>query len=121
MESDTKSRREALDRLEHMSRGVPIMSLNHGQDFDGKLRDLEDLLRPDLTFDLESALPAIRQAQDHGEAAEFHSAHYVERHAPTSLSPEGPKWYERAPVISWAVTMYDHLRDYPRSSRGQRI
>jgi hypothetical protein len=39
------------------------------------------------------------------------------RHAPTSLSPEGPRWYERAPVISRLLTIYDRLRDFPRASR----
>jgi hypothetical protein len=45
------------------------------------------------------------------------SAGHVRRHAPINLDPHGPRWWERAPVISRLMTVYDHLRDFPRSRR----
>jgi hypothetical protein len=29
-----------------------------------------------------------------------------------NLNPDGPRWWERAPIISRAITLYDRLRDF---------
>ena len=43
-----------------------------------------------------------------------------EKHAPTNLELSGPRWIERAPVLSRLLTIYDHLRDFPRNRAGAR-
>jgi hypothetical protein len=116
--ADPSSRRQLLDRLEKMSRGVQGINLNTGQDFDGVLQELIDAVTPDIERDLANTVPAVRSWLSKSEGEDpLKSADYVVRHAPTSLSPEGPRWYERAPVISRLLTIYDRLRDFPRAAR----
>jgi hypothetical protein len=118
LDADPSSRRQLLDRLEKMSRGVQGINLNTGQDFDGVLQELIDTLTPDIERDLAQTVPAVRSwLSKSGEVDPLKSADYVVRHAPTSLSPAGPRWYERAPVISRFLTIYDRLRDFPRAAR----
>jgi hypothetical protein len=117
MKADSPTRRELLDRLEKMSRGVQGINLNTGQDFDGVLQRVIDTVGPEIERDLTDAIPAVRRWLSKCEEDPFKSAGYVARHAPTSLSPQGPRWYERAPVISRLLTIYDRLRDFPRASR----
>ncbi|HEX3795369.1 MAG TPA: hypothetical protein VHV57_12800 [Acidimicrobiales bacterium] len=117
----TDDRRILVSRLEHMSRGVQGINLNTGQDFDGELETLMQLMRKEIDWELSTAIPSIRDLTDASTQQEaFHSAHHTRRHAPTNLSPGGPRWYERAPLLSRIVTVYDHLRDFPRASRGSR-
>ena len=115
--ADPSTRRELLDRLEKMSRGVQGINLNTGQDFDGVLQRVIDTVEPEIERDLTDAIPAVRGWLSKSEEDPLKGADYVVRHAPTSLSPQGPRWYERAPVISRLLTMYDRLRDFPRASR----
>jgi hypothetical protein len=118
LDADPSTRRQLLDRLEKMSRGVQGINLNTGQDFDGVLRELIDTVSPDMERDLAGTVPAVRSwLSKSGGEDPLKSADYVVRHAPTSLSPEGPRWYERAPVISRLLTIYDRLRDFPRAAR----
>jgi hypothetical protein len=116
LDADSSSRRELLDRLEKMSRGVQGINLNTGQDFDGVLQRAIDTVGTEIERDL-GAIPAVRGWLSKSEEDPLRSADYVVRHAPTSLSPQGPRWYERAPVISRLLTVYDRLRDFPRASR----
>jgi len=46
---------------------------------------------------------------------ELKTAEYLSVHAPTNLHPDGPQWWERAPVISRLITLYDRLRDFPKA------
>jgi hypothetical protein len=118
LDADSSTRRELLNRLEKMSRGVQGINLNTGQDFDGVLQRVIDTVGPEIERDLTDAVPAVRGwLSKSGEEDPLKSADYVVRHAPTSLSPAGSRWYERAPVISRLVTIYDRLRDFPRASR----
>jgi hypothetical protein len=118
LDADPATRRQLLDRLEKMSRGVQGINLNTGQDFDGVLQQLIDVVTPDIERDLSETVPAVRSwLSKSGEEDPLKSADYVIRHAPTSLSPQGPRWYERAPVISRVLTIYDRLRDFPRAAR----
>jgi len=114
IEADTDVRRPLFSRVEKMSRGVPPINLNQGQDFDGALRDTVEQVGTEIEWDLEVALPSMKaliRGSDHAEGLK--SASHVARHAPTNLHPGGPKWFERAPVISRLITIYDRLRDYP--------
>ena len=121
LERDTSERRQAIDTVERMSRGVPGMNLNSGQDFDGALSALIDILERRIERDLRVSIPALRRLLTSEQAdAAFHSAAHVARHAPTKLNPKGPAWYERAPFVSRIVTLYDRLRDFPAASRRAR-
>jgi hypothetical protein len=118
LDPDPSIHRELLNRLEKMSRGVQGINLNTGQDFDGVLQRVIDTIGPEIERDLADAIPAVRGwLSKSDEEDPLKSADYVVRHAPTSLSPDGPRWYERAPVISRLLTIYDRLRDFPRASR----
>jgi hypothetical protein len=101
-----------------MSRGVQGINLNAGQDFDGTVQDLVDIVRADIDTDLADLVPAVADWLSRTRSeGQLESADYVVKHAPTSLSPKGPRWYERAPVVSRLITIYDHLRDFPRAVR----
>jgi hypothetical protein len=117
LDADSSTRRELLDRLEKMSRGVQGINLNTGQDFDGVLQRVIDTVGSEIETDLIDAIPAVRGWLSKSDEDPLKSADYVVRHAPTSLSPQGSRWYERAPVISRLLTIYDRLRDFPRASR----
>jgi hypothetical protein len=118
LDADPSTRRKLLGHLEKMSRGVQGINLNTGQDFDGVLQRVIDIVDPEIERDLNIAVPAVRRwLSDSAEEDPLRSADYVIRHAPTSLSPEGPRWYERAPVVSRLLTIYDRLRDFPRASQ----
>lgn len=110
-------RRSQIDVVERMSRGVQGINLRVGQDFDAEMEELIQLVGTEIEWELGEALPELRGSllqTDREE--ELKSARDVRRHAPTSLSPRGPRWWERAPVISRLITAYDHLRDFPRGA-----
>lgn len=118
---DMTARRNQMDVVEKMSRGVQGLYLNTGQPFDEELGSLMEIIRPDIEWDLEEGIPRVRsELGEEGCAEVFHDADHVARHAPTNLSPTGPAWWERAPVVSRLVTIVQHLRDYPRATRDAR-
>jgi hypothetical protein len=109
-------RRTLIDQLEKMSRGVQGINLNTGQDFDAVLRQVIDVVSSDIELDTTDLIPTVAEwLSRSGREKELHSAEHIVKHAPTNLSPKGPRWYERAPFVSRLVTMYDHLRDFPRA------
>jgi hypothetical protein len=99
-----------------MSRGVQGINLNVGQDFDSEMQELERIVGTEIEWELGEAIPQILHAvgDEPGVDDQMKSAHYLQKHAPTNLEPSGPRWIERAPVISRLLTIYDHLRDFPR-------
>jgi len=120
IQSDVEVRRPLISRVEKMSRGVPPNNLNQGQDFSGALRDAMDQVGAEIDWDLDVALPAMKAAiRGTGRSEDLKSADHVARHAPTNLHPGGPRWFERAPVISRIVTIYDRLRDYPMAHKDR--
>jgi hypothetical protein len=109
-------RRRLIDELEKMPRGVQGINLNTGQDFDGTLQNVISVVSTDIEIDLTDVVPtAAEWLSRTGQEKELSSADHIVKHAPTNLSPKGPRWYERAPVVSRLVTIYDHLRDFPRA------
>jgi hypothetical protein len=115
------TRREHIDRVEKMSRGVQAINLNMGQDFDAEMRELEQIVGTEIEWELGEAIPQIQHGMGGPEADDaMKSARYVEKHAPTKLEPSGPRWVERAPFISRFLTVYDHLRDFPRGRSRTR-
>jgi hypothetical protein len=114
--------RELFDQVGDMSRGIQGMYLNQGQDFDGPLTTLIEAVSLEIDWELSEAIPLIRRwLRPCDGKSRLRSARYIERHAPTRLDPSGPRWFEHSPVASRVLTLYDHLRDHPRPSRGDRI
>lgn len=106
-------RRRVYDEIGDLSRNVEVMNLDQGQDFDGPLMVLIDAIAPELDWELTEAIPLIRESLTSKDIdVQFRSARYAQRHAPTRLNVNGPQWYERDPVISRLLTVYDHLNDY---------
>jgi hypothetical protein len=118
MESHASERRQHIDAIERMSRGVAGISLNTGQDLDPELRHLADIVRTEIDWELGEAIPTIRTRMPAEEQlARFRSARWIRRHAPTSLDPNGPRWHERARVVSWLCTIFDRIRDHPTATQ----
>ncbi len=114
-------RRQQIDRVEKMSRGVQGINLNLGQDFDAEMQELEQIVGTEIEWELDEAIPQIQHAMAMSDTGDsMKSARHVEKHAPTNLEPSGPRWVERAPVVSRILTIYDHLRDFPRGRSRTR-
>jgi hypothetical protein len=110
-------RRVAYDEVGDLARNVEIMNLNQGQDFDAPFMALIDAVAPELDWEITEAIPFIRGSLTKEDIANFFwSARYARRHAPTRLNVKGSKWYERVPIVSRFLTMYDHLKDWPASN-----
>jgi hypothetical protein len=115
LEDGMREHRPSIDRVEKMSRGVQGINLRVGQDFDGEMEDLIQVVGAEIEWELEVALPDLRgalMATDRDD--ELKTAEHLVVHAPTNLSPNGPRWWEHAPIISRFITLYDRLRDFPR-------
>ena len=119
-EADMHQRRPLVDRIEKMSRGVQGINLQIGQDFGAAMEEVIQVVGTEIEWDLGVAIPAVKGAMGpERREAELQRAAHLERHAPTHLDPNGPRWWETAPLVSRLLTIYDHLRDFPRS-RGVR-
>ena len=95
------------------------MNLNQGQDFDGALRDIIHEVGTEIEWDLVVALPIMTAGIRGNDASDgLQSATQLGRHAPTNLHPSGPRRFERAPVISRFLSMFDRMRDYPRADHS---
>lgn len=118
IEHGRSTSRPHIDRVEKMSRGVQGINLRTGQDFDAELEELIQVIGTEIEWDLGEAIPELQASfQGSHREDELKSARHLRKHAPTKLDPSRPRWRERAPVISRFLTVYDHLRDFPKSSR----
>jgi hypothetical protein len=80
---DPEPRRRQMGIVERMSRGVQGISLNTGQDFDGELSALLDLVLPDIESQVSEGIPHVRQMLGKERCAQlFHSAGRVSHRAP---------------------------------------
>jgi hypothetical protein len=121
LEASMRARRPHIDRVERMSRGVQGINLRIGQDFDGEMLDLMQIVGTEIERELGEVLPDIKGALEGTEREdEMKSAEHVVAHAPTNLDPNGSRWWETAPVVSRLITLYDHLRDFPRAVKKDR-
>jgi hypothetical protein len=89
-------RRAALDRVEKMSRGVPGVNLNKGQDFGKEFTHLMQIVGTEIEWDLEEGLPAVRNAlEERDRMDELTSAEKLaeklSKRAPTNLGPPGSR------------------------------
>jgi hypothetical protein len=87
--------RPCIDRLEKMSRGVQGINLRVGQDFDGEMEGLMQVVETEIERELAAAPPdlkgALRAADREGE---LKTADYLSAHAPSNLHPDRPQWWE---------------------------
>ena len=110
-------RRPQIDRMERMSRGVQGINLRTGQDFDSEMEELIQLVGTEIEWELGEALPELRGLLHQTDREDdLKSATHIRRHAPTKLDPRGPRWWDRAPVISRLITLYGRLHDFPRGA-----
>ena len=113
--------RPYIDRVEKMSRGVQGINLRIGQDFESDMQGLIQIVGTEIEWELAEALPAIKGSLQRPYVEEqLKTAEHLSKHAPTNLDPERPRWRERAPVLSRLITVYDHLRDFPRGAVRSR-
>jgi hypothetical protein len=115
-ESGMHEHRPLIDSVEKMSRGVQGINLRVGQDFEGAMDDLIEVVGAEIEWELATALPELKDVLRATDREELKTAEHLAVHAPTSLHPDGPRWWERAPVISRLITVYDRLRDFPREA-----
>ena len=121
IERGRSASRPRIDRVEKMSRGVQGINLRTGQDFDAAMEELVQSVGTEIEWDLGEAIPELQASLDRTQRGrELKSAGHLRKHAPTKLDPKGPRWRERAPIISRFLTIYDHLRDFPRANRRNR-
>lgn len=121
MREQATSVHDQIDHLDDLSRSVQGISLNTGQDFDGPLRSLMEVVGKEIAWELQEAIPAVRSALGPDLAtAGFKSGHYVRTHVPTGLHVGDPRWFERHALLARIVTLFDFLRDHPRAPRGER-
>lgn len=113
---------ERLDELDDRSRSIQGMYLNEGQDFDGPLQAFIGLARGDIEWELSAAVPEIRSgAAAAGAQIALKRAHYIRRHAPTTVGAGGPGWFVRNPLVSRVSSALSFLRDHPRAPREERV
>jgi hypothetical protein len=116
MEHGRVANRPHMDRVERMARGVQGINLRTGQDFDAEVEELIQLVGTEIEWDLADAIPELKANLRRTHRGErLKSAKHLRRHAPRHLDPHGPRWRERAPVLSRVRTVYDRLRDFPAS------
>lgn len=114
-----EQRRQLLDDVEQLNRGVEPININAGQDFDAAMEPLRRLVEPELDWELHDALPRLRSTLETEDREELlPSARYVAKHAPTNPTPTRTRWYEKSAFLARLRTVYDHLRDYPTVRRG---
>ena len=113
-----KEHRPHLNRVEKMSRGVQGINLRVGQDFDGEMEGLMQVVGTEIEWELDVGLPELEGVLKAAcSRDDLKSAGHLAAHTPTNLHPDGPRWWERAPILSRLITVYDRLRDFPRPTR----
>jgi hypothetical protein len=101
--------RVLINELREVVRHHALMNLNTGTDFALRMAELMDMADETIDWELSEAIPLIEKVLPGGSPVRFRNARYIRNHAPTKLDPTGPQWYERAPLVSRLLTVYDHL------------
>lgn len=111
---EVKARRRAINLLDKMSRHIRPIEVNRSDDFDGGIVRLREIVDPEIAWELEEGIDALRERVPAHQRARLHHDRYLRTHAPTKLNPNGFRRYERVRVVSWFLTLWDHLEDRPR-------
>jgi hypothetical protein len=61
----------AVNRVEHTSRGKQWMCLNTGQDFKGALEVHEEVIGPEISWELTEAIPTTQRKLAEGHATDM--------------------------------------------------
>lgn len=113
LDGDGIGRRQEIDRLDDLIRGVLAMNTNTPE-VDVVVTRLARIFREEERREservLDQAEAALRQS-----GQRLPSALYVRLHSPTHPSPE-PKWYDRVGAVKAVRALYDHLRGNPRGA-----
>lgn len=122
---DYKARRSAINALDRLNRHVRAIDLNRsvnaaGEDFDDAVRRLRSVIDTEMKWELGGGIAEFRSRLSTSKRASLHRARYLRSHAPTRLSPKGFRWHERARVVGWILTKWDHSEDRPRPSRASQ-
>jgi hypothetical protein len=81
------------------------------------MAELMQVVGAEIEWDLHVALPNLKGACEATERqGEMKTADHASARPPTNLHPDGPRWRERAAIISRVLTLYDRLRDFPRGT-----
>lgn len=114
-----EARKQAIDTVDKMARGIQGIDLNQGQDFDGAMSAVRALVVPEIEWELGEGLPTLRGAiAPETRTTAFHESRYLRHHAHTP--GEAQHWYERIPGMSLLETVRDRLREYPKAGREER-
>lgn len=108
--SDRRPIRDALRRLSEMIEGTSAGELNFGQDFEGEVIRLRDVLTPELEAEPFSAIISA-----HRIALDVPSARFVRHHAPSRLSTEPQRWEHYGALVRFR-SFYDRVRRAPHPS-----
>jgi hypothetical protein len=116
-----EERRNAINTLDLMGRGVRPIDLNKTQDFDAAVAELRRIVVPEINWELAAGIATIHNSLTANQRATLHSARYLRRHAPTKLDPERFRRRERIRIIGWVLTAWDHMLDRPRPIKGAQV
>jgi hypothetical protein len=110
----TPGDRQALDRLDDMTRGIAPTNVNQAQDLDGAISAMTPRLLAEIEQDFTEVIPSVQRTLDPKRRKKvLPSANYVLRHCPLHPGVHPPRWYERIGPIVWAHAVYDYLRSLP--------
>ena len=90
-------------------RGQPAPAFGGGVEFDGPLSAVMALVRDQVTWERDVAIPVIERALEEGRLHGL-TDEDIAGHEPMRLYPDDPCWYERAPVVSRLVIWYARRR-----------
>lgn len=107
---DRRPIRKALCRLSEMAEGTSAGELDFGQDFEGEVTSVRDLVTSELEAEPLSALLSAGRI-----ALDVRSARYVRHHAPSRLRPEPKRWERYGPLVRFR-SFYDRVRRAPHPS-----
>jgi hypothetical protein len=93
------ARRAFVGEGDRPLRGQPAPAFASGQEFDGPLSAVMALVRDQVTWERDVALPVIGRALEDGRLDLF-ADEGAAGHAPLLLHPGHLRWFERAPVVS---------------------
>lgn len=94
LQQSMQEHRPHMDRVEKMSRGVQGINLRAGQDFDGEMEGLMQIVDTEMEWELGVGVPDLRRTLEAADRQdEPKTAEYLSVHAPTNLHPDGPRWW----------------------------
>ena len=113
LEGDGPGRRQAIARLDELTRGLEAINVNR-PDIDEAVNELGGIFEAEAKAEREDLLPSIRQALGPAAERDLPSPRHVRTHSPTHPSPV-PRWYDKVGPLKAVRARYDQLRGTPHS------